>query len=75
MSKNIVIKKKHKYFLRRLLRPELLLASVLWEEPDAIQQAKNLLHSAMTNNTLIPANLREVSDSTDTFNDFQLSTK
>lgn len=44
----------------RLLRPEVLLADVLWEDPDAVQQAKLLLHTAMMNETLVPANLREV---------------
>lgn len=44
----------------RLLRPEVLLASVLWEEPDAIRQARQLLHEAIGNGTLVPANLREV---------------
>lgn len=45
----------------RLLRPEVLLASVLWEETDAINQAKQLLHNFLTNGSVIPANLREVS--------------
>lgn len=44
----------------RLLRPEVLLAAVLWEEPDAIQQAKQLLQTAVGNGTLVPADLREV---------------
>lgn len=44
----------------RLLRPEVLLASVLWEEPDAIQQARQLLQAAIGNNSLVAANLREV---------------
>lgn len=44
----------------RLLRPEVLLASVLWEETEAINQAKQLLHNFLTNGSVIPANLREV---------------
>lgn len=38
----------------------MLLASVLWEETDAINQAKQLLHNFLTNGSVIPANLREV---------------
>lgn len=53
---------KHKIILFdiRLLRPEVLLASVLWEDTDAISQAKNFLHNFLTNKTTLPANLREV---------------
>lgn len=47
-------------FRCRLLRPEVLLASVLWEETEAINQAKQLLHNFLTNGSVIPANLREV---------------
>jgi ERAP1-like C-terminal domain len=45
----------------RLLRPEVLMASVMWEEPEAIVQAKKLLHSSISNSTVIPPNLRAVS--------------
>lgn len=38
----------------------MLLASVLWEETEAINQAKQLLHNFLTNGSVIPANLREV---------------
>lgn len=45
----------------RLLRPEVLLASVLWEDTAVITHAKNFLHNFLTNNkTVLPANLREV---------------
>lgn len=47
--------------LKRLLRPEVLLAAVLWEEAEAINQSKQLLHNFLYNRTTIPANLREVS--------------
>lgn len=45
----------------RLLRPEVLLAAVLWEDTEAINQAKQLLHNFLTIGSVIPANLREVS--------------
>ncbi|XP_055677821.1 endoplasmic reticulum aminopeptidase 2 isoform X2 [Lutzomyia longipalpis] len=44
----------------KLLRPEVLLASVLWEDPDAIKEAKNVLHLYLNNGTEIPTNFREV---------------
>lgn len=44
----------------RLLRPQILLASVLWENPDSIKEAKSLLHSHLMNGIEIPPNLREV---------------
>lgn len=44
----------------RLLRSEVLLASVLWEDQAAVRQAKNMLASFMSNSTNTPANLREV---------------
>lgn len=46
----------------RLLRPEVLLASVLWEDTDAITQAKTFLANYLLKNTTVPANLREVCD-------------
>lgn len=45
----------------KLLRPEVLLASVLWEEPAAILQAKQMLQALVANNTVIAPNLRGVS--------------
>lgn len=45
----------------RLLRPEVLLAAVLWEDSEAINQAKQLLHNFLNKGQVIPANLREVS--------------
>lgn len=44
----------------KLIRPQILLASVLWEHTDAIKQAKSILHSHLANATAIPPNLREV---------------
>lgn len=44
----------------KLLRPEVLMATVLWEEPEGISQAKSLLHSHISNGTRIPPNLRSV---------------
>lgn len=44
----------------RLLRPEVLLASVLWENTDTIHQTKEYLDNLMNNGTAIPANLKEV---------------
>lgn len=44
----------------RLLRPEVLLAAVLWEETEAINEAKTLLHEHLTNAMEIPPNLRGV---------------
>ncbi|XP_059621559.1 leucyl-cystinyl aminopeptidase [Phlebotomus argentipes] len=44
----------------KLLRPEVLQASVLWEDMDAIKQSKQILHLYLTNGTEIPSNLREV---------------
>lgn len=49
------------YSLFRLLRPEVLLAAVLWEDAEAISQAKQLLHNFLNKGQVIPANLREVS--------------
>lgn len=46
----------------RLLRPEVLLAAVLWEDSEAINQAKQLLHNFLNKGQVIPANLREVSN-------------
>lgn len=46
----------------RLLRPEVLLAAVLWEDTEAINHAKELLQNFLTSGTIIPANLREVSE-------------
>ncbi|CAD7077324.1 unnamed protein product [Hermetia illucens] len=43
----------------RLLRPEVLLASVLWEDMDSISKAKNILHQYLTNGTALPPNLKE----------------
>lgn len=45
----------------KLLRPEVLLAAVLWEETEAITEAKTLLHEHLTNAMEIPPNLRGVS--------------
>lgn len=44
----------------RLLRPQILLASVLWEQQESIKEAKSILHSHLINATVIPPNLREV---------------
>lgn len=44
----------------RLLRPQVLMASVLWEETEGIAQAKALLHNHIVNGTIIPPNLRSV---------------
>ena len=44
----------------KLLRPTVLLSSVLWEEADAINEAKQLLHNYTTNGNEIPPNLRNV---------------
>lgn len=44
----------------RLLRPQILLAAVLWEHPEAIEEAKNTLSSHLFNATSIAPNLREV---------------
>uniref|UniRef100_A0A1I8PN52 Aminopeptidase n=1 Tax=Stomoxys calcitrans TaxID=35570 RepID=A0A1I8PN52_STOCA len=45
----------------RLMRPEVLLASVLWEDIDSISKSKNLLNQFLYyNGTAIPPNLREV---------------
>lgn len=38
----------------------MLLAAVLWEDAEAINQAKQLLHNFLTIGSVIPANLREV---------------
>lgn len=48
------------YEIFRLLRPEVLLAAVLWEDSEAINQAKQLLHNFLNKGQVIPANLREV---------------
>lgn len=45
----------------RLVRPEVLMASVLWEETEGIAQAKAILHNHISNGTAIPPNLRSVS--------------
>lgn len=46
----------------RLMRPEVLLASVLWEDIDSITKSKNMLNQFLYyNGTAIPPNLREVS--------------
>ncbi|XP_073815531.1 endoplasmic reticulum aminopeptidase 2 isoform X1 [Musca autumnalis] len=45
----------------RLMRPEVLLASVLWEDIDSITKAKNMLNQFLFyNGSAIPPNLREV---------------
>lgn len=44
----------------RLLRSEVLLASVLWEEAEAIYSCKQMLQSHITNKTVIAPNLRQV---------------
>lgn len=44
----------------RLIRPQILLASVLWEQPESIKEAKLILKSHLVNATAIPPNLREV---------------
>lgn len=49
-----------KSFLSRQLRSEVLLASVLWEEPTAINQAKSMLAAFIHNKTMVSPNLREV---------------
>jgi hypothetical protein len=45
----------------RLVRPQILLASVLWEQPESIKEAKVILQSHLFNATVIAPNLREVS--------------
>lgn len=45
----------------KMVRPEVLMATVLWEEPEGIVHAKQLLHNHITNSTVIPPNLRAVS--------------
>ena len=44
----------------RLIRPKILLASVLWEHSDSIKEAKLLLHAHLMNGSAIAPNLREV---------------
>lgn len=44
----------------RLIRPQILLASVLWEQPESIKEAKLILQSHLFNATAVPPNLREV---------------
>lgn len=44
----------------RLIRPQILLASVLWEQPESIKEAKSILNSHLINATKISPNLREV---------------
>lgn len=44
----------------RLLRSEVLLASVLWEDSSAIKQAKNKLSAFLNSTAMVSANLREV---------------
>lgn len=46
---------------QRMVRPEVLMATVLWEEPEGIVHAKALLHNHIMNATVIPPNLRAVS--------------
>lgn len=47
------------------MRPEVLLASVLWEDIDSITKSKNMLNQFLYyNGTAIPPNLREVKKST-----------
>lgn len=45
----------------RLVRPQILLASVLWEHTDAIKEAENILKSHLFNATTVAPNMREVS--------------
>jgi ERAP1-like C-terminal domain len=45
----------------KLIRPQILLASVLWENTDSIKEAKTLLYGQLMNGTKIAPNLREVS--------------
>lgn len=45
----------------RLVRAQILLASVLWEHPDSIKEARVILQSHLFNATVIAPNLREVS--------------
>lgn len=45
----------------RLIRPQILLASVLWEQPESIKEAKVILQSHLFNASAISPNLREVS--------------
>jgi hypothetical protein len=45
----------------RLVRSQILLASVLWEQPESIKEAKVILQSHLFNATVIAPNLREVS--------------
>lgn len=45
----------------RLVRPQILLAAVLWEHPEAIEETKNTLRSHLLNATTIAPNMREVS--------------
>jgi hypothetical protein len=49
----------------RLLRPQILLASVLWEQPESIKEAKNILHTHLFNATVVAPNLREVTNNDD----------
>ena len=44
----------------RLIRPQILLASVLWEQPESINKAKMILESHLFNASVISPNLREV---------------
>lgn len=44
----------------RLIRPQILLASVLWEQPESIKESKTILQSHLLNATAISPNLREV---------------
>lgn len=52
----------------RMVRPEVLMATVLWEEPDGIEHAKRLLHNHITNATVISPNMRAVSSIPPSFN-------
>lgn len=45
----------------RMLRTEVLLSSVLWEEPEAIEKSKQMLNIAENSGASIEPNLREVS--------------
>lgn len=44
----------------RLVRSQILLSSVLWEQPESIKEARSILQSHLFNSTVIAPNLREV---------------
>jgi hypothetical protein len=44
----------------KLIRPQILLATVLWGHPEALKEARTILQSHLLNATAIPPNLREV---------------